>query len=101
MPYPRKANSYHRELRYERVEQTVQHDLVDEVRFLRAYDAFVTRVETLVDMPHGKMELLWQFLHQNQGKLSTRARTREFAPLTDPEVGQVEQFYEQAWQGLS
>jgi hypothetical protein len=29
-----------------------------------------------------------------------RARTGEFAPLTDAEVGQIEQFYEQAWQGL-
>jgi hypothetical protein len=91
----------HAEFLYACVEQTVQHDLVDEVRFLRAYDAFVSRVGTLVDMPHGKMELLWQFLHQNQGKLSTRARTGEFAPLTDVEVGQVEQFYERAWQGLS
>jgi hypothetical protein len=91
----------HAEFLYECVDQTVQHDLVDEVRFLRAYDAFVSRVGTLVDMPHGKMELLWQFLHQNQGKLSTRARTGEFAPLTDVEVGQVEQFYERAWQGLS
>jgi len=91
----------HAEFLYECVDQTVQHDLVDEVRFLRAYDAFVTRVETLVDMPHGKVELLWRFLHQNQGKLSMRARTEEFASLTDAEVGQVEQFYEQAWQALS
>lgn len=91
----------HAEFLYECLEQTVQHDLVDEVRFLRAYDAFVGRVGTLVDMPQARVELLWRFLHQNQGKLSARARTGEFAPLTDAEVGQVEQFYEQAWEGLS
>lgn len=91
----------HAEFLYECVDQTVQHDLVDEVRFLRAYDAFVSRVGTLVDMPQAKVELLWRFLHQNQGKLSTRARTGELAPLTDAEVGQIEQFYEQAWQALS
>lgn len=90
----------HAEFLYACVEQTVQHDLVDEVRFLRAYDAFVSRVGTLVDLPQARGELLWRFLHQNQGKLSMRARTGEFAPLTDVEVGQVEQFYEQAWKGL-
>jgi len=90
----------HAEFLYECVDQTVQHDLVDEVRFLRAYDAFVSRAGTLVDMPQARGELLWRFLHQNQGKLSMRARTGEFAPLTDAEVGQIEQFYEQAWQGL-
>ena len=90
----------HAEFLYECVDQTVQHDLVDEVRFLRAYDTFVSRVGTIVDMPQAKLELLWRFLHQNQGKLSKRARTEEFALLRDAEVGQVEQFYGQAWQGL-
>ena len=90
----------HAEFLYECVDQTVQHDLVEEVRFLRAYDAFTARVETLVDMPQAKVELLWRFLHQNQGKLSTRARTGEFAALSETEVGQVEQFYRQAWEGL-
>lgn len=91
----------HAEYLYACVEQTVEHDLVEEVRFLRAYDAFVSRVGTLVDMPQAKAELLWRFLHQNSGRLSARARTAEFAPLTDPEVAQVEQFYEQAWGELA
>jgi hypothetical protein len=91
----------HAEFLYECVQQTVEHDLADEVNFLRAYDAFVARVEALVDMPRAKVELLWRFLQQNQGKLSTRARTHEFAALTEAELGQVEEFYAQAWQGLS
>jgi hypothetical protein len=90
----------HAEFLYACVEQTVEHDLVEEVRFLRAYDAFVSRVGTLVDMPQAKVELLWRFLQQNEGKLSTRARTGEFAALIEAEVGQVEQFYRQAWEGL-
>jgi hypothetical protein len=88
----------HAEFLYACVEQTVEHDLVDEVRFLRVYDAFVRRAGTLVDMPEAKVELLWRFLHQNRGKLSAPARTGEFALLTDPEVTQVEQFYERAWE---
>jgi hypothetical protein len=88
----------HAEFLYECVEQTVERDLVEEVRFLRAYDVFVSRVEAIVDMPQAKVELLWRFLHQHRGKLSARARTEEFAPLTDPEIAQVEQFYERAWE---
>lgn len=87
----------HAEFLYACIEQTVEHDLVEEVRFLRAYDAFVSRVGTLVDMPQARIELLWRFLHQNRGTLSARARTGEFAPLTDPEVVQAEQFYARAW----
>jgi hypothetical protein len=79
------------------VEQTVEHDLAEEVRFLRAYDVFMNRVGMLVDMPQRRIELFWRFLHQNRGKLSARARTGEFAPLTDREVAQIEQFYGQAW----
>ena len=91
----------HAEFLYACVEQTVEHDLVEEVRFLRAYDAFVSRVGTLVDMLQAKVELLWRFLQQNEGKLSTRARTREFAALIEAaEVGKVEQFYRQAREGL-
>ena len=89
----------HAEFLYECVEQTVQHDLVEEVELLRAYDAFVTSVSALVDMPQATVELLWRFLHQDQGKLSQRARTQEFAALTEAEVEQVEHLYGQAWQG--
>ena len=88
----------HAEFLYECVQQTVQHDLVEEVAFLRAYDAFVTGVDVLVDMPQAKVELLWRFLHQNQGKLSHRARTIEFFAFTDAEVLRIEQLYEQAWE---
>ncbi len=89
----------HAEFLYECVQQTVQHDLVEEVNLLRAYDSFVSGVEALVDMPQAKAELLWRFLNQNQGKLSNRARANEFSAFTEAEAVQVEQLYEQAWQG--
>jgi hypothetical protein len=89
----------HAEFLYECVQQTVQHDLVEEIALLRAYDAFVAGVEALVDMPQAKVELLWRFLHQDQGKLSNRARTMEFSAFTDAEVLRIEQLYEQAWEG--
>jgi hypothetical protein len=44
-------------------------------------------------MPTDRVELLQKFLQQNDGTLSQRARTREFAALTDEEVQRVEQLY--------
>jgi hypothetical protein len=47
-------------------------------------------------MPSGKLDLLWRFLAQNEGKLSQRARAKEFAALTDIEVSQIENMFEEA-----
>ena len=40
-------------------------------------------IETIVDMPDRTVDLLFRFLHQNEGTLSKRAREQEFASLTD------------------
>jgi len=40
----------------------------------------------MVDMPDRKVNLLHRFLNQGKGQLSKRARTNEFAALTDEEV---------------
>src|SRR3546814_5438816 len=66
--------SRHAEFLYECVEQTLEHDLPEEVRFLKAFDAFNGAVQQLVDMPSTKVELLRKFLAQNEGRLSARAR---------------------------
>lgn len=44
-------------------------------------------------MPDRTADLLLQFLHQNDGKLSQHAREREFASLSDAEAGAIEQIY--------
>ena len=63
----------HAEFLYDCVAETVERDLPAEVKYLEAYDAFIGRVQTLFDMPKRKLDLLWRFLQQNQGKLSKRA----------------------------
>jgi len=75
------------------VEQTVEHDLPQEVRFLQAFDLFAAGVQQVVDMPVAQAELLHKFLDQNGGRLSQRARTKEFAALNDTEVEQIEALY--------
>jgi len=84
----------HAEFLYHCVAETVEQDLPREVKYLEAYDRFVGRVQALFDMPKSKFDLLWRFLQQNQGKLSKRAREKEFSQLTDVEAGQIEEFFE-------
>lgn len=85
------------EFLYECVEQTIVHDLPEEVRFLEAFDRFGDGVQQIVDMPSAQVELLQKFLQQNGGQLSQRARAREFAALTDEETLQVEALYMDAF----
>lgn len=44
-------------------------------------------------MPDRSLDLLARFLEQNGGKLSSRARTGEFAMLSQDEADRVEKLY--------
>ena len=58
-----------------------------------SYDRFKAQVKRMVDMPDRVLDLLYRFLRQNAGKLSKRAREREFAALTDDEAARIERIY--------
>ena len=83
----------HAEFLYRCVEATVENDLPYEVAYLEAFDQFTRAVNDRIDMPAMKLELLHSFLRQNSGQLSSRARTKEFALLTDDEVRWIEARY--------
>lgn len=83
----------HAEFLYSCVEQTIMEDLPKEVAFLEAFDLFSQAIQEIVDMPTDRVELLQKFLQQNEGRLSQRARSREFAALTDDEVLNIEEIY--------
>jgi len=83
----------HAEFLYRCVAETIDRDLPEEVGFLESYDRFVAGVHRMVDMPARTVQHLHGFLAQNGGRLSQRARTGEFAALTDDEVTTIEQLY--------
>jgi Fic family protein len=83
----------HAEFLYHCVATTVEHDLPEEVAYLEAYDRFATEVQHIVDLPARTVELLHRFLRQGGGRLSRRAREREFAALTSEEVEAIERLY--------
>jgi hypothetical protein len=82
---------------YKCVEQTVVHDLPEEVQFLQSFDIFAQGIQQLVDMPMAQVEMLHKFLEQSDGRLSQRARTKEFAALTEDEIARIEALYEGAF----
>ena len=83
----------HAEFLYTCVRETIEHDLPDEVAYLQAYDRFSQGAQAILDIPNQKIDLLHHFLRQGKGRLSKRARTKEFAALTDAEIAQIEGLY--------
>jgi hypothetical protein len=81
------------EFLFECVRRTIEQDLPNEADFLRRYDQFTARLQDIADMPDRTADLLFRFLHQNDGQLSGRARAYEFEALTDEEVDRVERLY--------
>jgi len=81
------------EFLYACVKKTVEEDLPQEADYLRRYDAFKESVTALIDMPDRTIDLLFRMLRQNNGRLSKRAREKEFATLTDAEAQHIEEAY--------
>ncbi len=78
---------------FECVEETVNKTLPDEVEYLKKYDLLNEFIKNYIDMPDKLVDLLMRFLAQNGGKLSKRAREKEFEKLTDREIQAIEQKY--------
>ncbi len=85
----------HAEFLFECVQKTIETDLPEEAAFLERYDQFKTRAEAFIEMPATMIDLLFNFLKQNGGTLSKRAREEEFAALTDDEAAQLESVYQE------
>ena len=89
----------HAEFLYACVRKTIEEDLPNETDFLRRYDQFRQHVMSFIDMPDRTIDLLFRFLHQNEGQLSNRAREREFNALTAEETQRVERTYHEVFGG--
>lgn len=82
---------------YECVHETITKALPEEVKYLQKYDLMKTFVNNYIDMPDRTADLLIRFLYQNDGKLSKRARDKEFSKLTNEEVSVFESKFEEVF----
>lgn len=74
---------------YDRVADSVRHDLREELDFVAVFDQALGGVRKIVDMPDRRASLLVRLCMQNGGRLAARKRAR-FAELTDDEVAAME-----------
>ena len=82
------------EFLYDCVNQTIEDILPDEVLYLEKYDRMKSAINERFDMPNHIADLLIRFLEQNNGKLSIRAREKEFKALSNQEILELEEIYD-------
>jgi hypothetical protein len=82
---------------YRCIEETIRHDLRDEIGFIAVFDAALHAVLNIVDMPNRRASLLIKLILQNKGKLSKGKRTA-FAEISDEEISRIESAVWGAWQ---
>jgi hypothetical protein len=82
------------EFLFECVDYTINKIIPDEINYLQRYDKMKTWLDNHFQMPDTTVSLIIQFLYQNNGKLSKRAKEKEFAQLTENEVIKIEEHYQ-------
>lgn len=74
---------------YERVADTVRHDLKEELDFVEVFDRALSAVREVIDMPDRRAALFVRLVMQNDGRLSG-AKRPQFEELSDSEVAVLE-----------
>jgi len=72
----------HAEFLYACVQRTIEHDLPYETQFLRRYDEFRRRIDSMIDMSDRTVDLLFRFLSQNDGTLMSAEFVEAYPVLT-------------------
>ncbi|MFO1258890.1 MAG: Fic family protein [Gammaproteobacteria bacterium] len=72
------------------IQETIEKVLPKEIDYLQKYDEMKRFIESYLDMPDRLVNLLIVFLQQGYGKLSKRAREKEFESLTTQELEAIE-----------
>lgn len=83
---------------YDRLAESIRHDLREELDFVAVFDRALEGVRDVVNMPDRRASLLVRLCLQNGGRLAVRKRAR-FAELTDDEVGAMEEAVQTAMAG--
>ncbi len=93
--------THNAEFLYGCVQQTIEHDLPQEIDYLGRHDEAMRRIVDIVEMPDRVAENLLLYIRKNNGKLGKKRRENEFAELTDVEVTAIETIVREAFEGFS
>ena len=78
------------EFLFDCVNDTIQNIIPKEVTYLGQYDTFKRFLDDEYEIPDKMIAILVRFLEQNDGKLSKRAKEKEFTDLRDVEIQNIE-----------
>lgn len=90
----------HAEFLYRCVRRTVESDFPREADYLKRHDEALRRIMNRVEMPDRLAAQFMLFVRQNRGTLPIRRRKREFAPLADREVDDLERIVKESFDGF-
>lgn len=86
------------EFLYNCVQQTIGQTIPEEVSWLEKYDLMKRYLDDHFQMPDKTVALLVRFLEQGKGQLSERAKSKEFKGLSDEEVTQIENKFQEIFE---
>ena len=75
---------------YDFVIQTIDSELIEELRFLADYDSTKKAIQDVIDMPDRQIDLFIRICLQNNGRLSANKRKSHFDFLSDDELISLE-----------
>lgn len=70
--------------------QTIDSELIEELRFLESYDATKKAIQDVIDMPDRRIDLFIRICLQNNGRLSANKRKSYFDFLSEDELISLE-----------
>lgn len=76
------------------IQETIEKILPNEIDYLQKYDEMKNFISNYIEMPDRLASLLIKFLQQENGRLSKRAKEKEFKELSDEEIITIESKYQ-------
>ena len=86
---------------YDFVIQTIERELVKELRFLADYDRTKKAIQGVIDMPDRLIDLFIRICLENNGRLSANKRKSHFDFLSDDELFSMENIIRENYERLS
>lgn len=83
------------EFLFDCVQDTIENIIPSEVSYLNKFDELKRYLDNKYEMPDGLVTLLVRFLEQNNGSFSNRAKNKEFEVLTEDEIADIENKFDE------
>ncbi len=87
------------EFLYECIEETILRIIPEEIDYLEKYDRLTNAINSFLNLPNTRVDLLIKYLNQNNGKLSKRKRQKDFDELSEEEISAIEEHYAEIFVG--